>query len=53
MRIDTDLVISNAGPQDHGRARRRSAFPPAYVAQVRSGLRPAANIVINIASREP
>jgi len=29
------------------------AFPPAYVAQVRSGLRPAANIVINIASRKP
>jgi len=30
-----------------------AAFPAAYVAQVRNGLRPAANIVINIASREP
>ena len=28
-----------------------AAFPPAYVEQVRSGLTPAANIVINIASR--
>ena len=53
MRIDTDLVISNAGPKATVALGGEAAFPPGYVAQVRNGLRPAANIVINIASREP
>ncbi len=53
VRIETDLVISNAGPKATVALGGEAAFPPAYVEQVRSGLRPAANIVINIASREP
>ena len=53
IRIETDLVISNAGPKATVALGGEAAFPPAYVEQVRSGLRPAANIVINIASREP
>ncbi|HEX7563379.1 MAG TPA: FAD-dependent oxidoreductase, partial [Bradyrhizobium sp.] len=53
VRIDTDLVISNAGPKATIRLGGEKAFPSAYVEKVRNGLRPAANIVINIASREP
>jgi phytoene desaturase len=53
LRIDTDLVISNAGPKATVALAGEVAFPPAYVAKVRDHLRPAANIVINIASREP
>src|SRR6266540_2456533 len=53
IRIETDLVVSNAGPKATMALGGEAAFPPAYVEQVRSGLRPAANIVINIASQEP
>ena len=53
LRIETDLVISNAGPKATVALGGEAAFPATYVAQVRDGLRPAANIVINIASREP
>ncbi|MGY8635087.1 FAD-dependent oxidoreductase [Bradyrhizobium sp. 14AA] len=53
VRIDTDLVISNAGPKATVALTGEAAFPADYVTQVRNGLRPAANIVINIASREP
>ncbi|VIO77684.1 phytoene desaturase family protein [Bradyrhizobium ivorense] len=53
VRIDTDLVISNAGPKATVALAGEAAFPADYVAKVRNGLRPAANIVINIASREP
>jgi phytoene desaturase len=53
IRIDTDLVISNAGPKATVALGGEAAFPPRYVEQVRHDLRPAANIVINIASREP
>ena len=53
VRIETDLVISNAGPKTTVALGGEAAFPPAYVEQVRTRLRPAANIVINIASREP
>lgn len=51
--IGTDLVISNAGPKATVALAGEAAFPARYVQQVRSGLRPAANIVINIASAEP
>lgn len=51
--IDTDLVISNAGPKATVALAGEAAFPPAYIRQVRNDLRPAANIVINIASTEP
>lgn len=53
IRIDTDLVISNAGPKTTVALGGEAAFPPDYVERVRRDLRPAANIVINIASREP
>jgi phytoene desaturase len=53
VRIDTNLVISNAGPKATVALAGAAAFPPAYVAKVQNELRPSANIVINIASREP
>ncbi|WP_229173400.1 phytoene desaturase family protein [Bradyrhizobium ivorense] len=53
VRIDADLVISNAGPKATVALAGEATFPADYVAKVRDGLRPAANIVINIASREP
>jgi len=52
IRIDTDLVISNAGPRATVALGGEAAFPSDYVEQLKQ-LRPAANIVINIASREP
>jgi phytoene dehydrogenase-like protein len=53
VRIDTDLVISNAGPKATVALGGEAAFPLDYIERVRKDLRPAANIVINIASREP
>lgn len=53
VRLATDIVISNAGPKATVALGGEAAFPPTYVQRVRTGLRPAANIVINIASREP
>ena len=53
VRIDTDLVVSNAGPKATVALGGEAAFPPDYIERVRKDLRPAANIVINIASREP
>jgi phytoene desaturase len=53
IRIDTDLIISNAGPKATVALGGEAAFPSDYVERVRNGLRPAANIVINIASRQP
>lgn len=51
--IASPLVISNAGPKTTVKLAGESAFPPDYLRQVREVLRPAANIVINIASRTP
>lgn len=53
IRIETDIVVSNAGPKATLALGGETVFPADYVAQVKNGLRPAANIVINIASREP
>ncbi len=53
VRIEADVVVSNAGPKATVALAGEAAFPPSYVERVRTGLRPAANIVINIASREP
>lgn len=53
VEIKSDIVISNAGPKhtvDMGGAEH---FPASYVGMVKERLRPAANIVINFASREP
>ncbi|HBY26758.1 MAG TPA: amine oxidase, partial [Bradyrhizobium sp.] len=53
VRIDTDLVVSNAGPKATVALAGSEAFPADYIARVNNDLRPAANIVINVASREP
>jgi phytoene dehydrogenase-like protein len=53
LRIETDLVISNAGPKATLALAGEAAFPRDYVARVQRDLRPAANIVINVASRDP
>ena len=53
VRIDTDLIISNAGTKATVALGGAAAFPSDYVERVRNELRPAANIVINIASQQP
>lgn len=53
VRIESNIVISDVGPKATLALGGEAAFPPSYAAQVRDTLRPAANIVINIASREP
>lgn len=53
VRIESDIVISNAGPKATVALAGETAFPQAYRDRVGTELRPAANIVINIASREP
>lgn len=50
--IETDLVISNAGPKATVALAGETNVPNAYVDQL-SNLRPAANIVVNFASRTP
>ena len=50
VRIDTDLVVSNAGPKATVALAGSEAFPADYIARVNNDLRPAANIVINVAS---
>lgn len=53
VRIETDVVISNVGPKHTVLLGGTANFPAEYVTLVRERLRPAANIVINFASREP
>lgn len=53
VRIDADIVISNAGPKRTVEMGGAQHFPEEYVRLVREQLKPAANIVINFASREP
>jgi phytoene desaturase len=52
VEIATDLVISNAGPKATVALAGEANVPRAYVDQLRN-LRPAANIVVNFASRTP
>ncbi|MGO9702678.1 MAG: phytoene desaturase family protein [Xanthobacteraceae bacterium] len=52
LRISTDLVISNAGPMATVALTGAANIPQDYLAQL-PNLRPAANIVVNFASREP
>lgn len=52
VRIDTELVISNIGPKATVALAGRGDIPPAYTRAVEEDLRPAANIVINLATRE-
>jgi phytoene desaturase len=53
LAIETDVIVSNAGPKATVAMAGEAAFPPDYIEKVRRDLRPAANIVINVASREP
>lgn len=53
VRIDADMVISNAGPKHTLALGGAEHFPAEYARLVREKLKPAANIVINFASREP
>lgn len=53
LALETDIVVSNAGPKATVALAGEAVFPSAYVEKVRRDLRPAANIVINIASRAP
>jgi len=53
VRIETGIVISNAGPKQTLALGGAQRFPAEYAALVRERLRPAANIVINFATREP
>lgn len=53
VHIDADIVISNAGPKQTVEMGGAQHFPEEYLRLVREQLKPAANIVINFASREP
>ena len=53
LAIETDIIVSNAGPKASVALAGEAAFPPTYIEKVRRDLRPAANIVINMASRKP
>ncbi|MBI3373703.1 MAG: NAD(P)/FAD-dependent oxidoreductase [Betaproteobacteria bacterium] len=52
-KIDAGVVISNAGPKHTLALGGAQNFPAEYARLVREKLKPAANIVINFASREP
>jgi phytoene dehydrogenase-like protein len=49
--VAAPIVVSDAGPAHTVALAGRAAFPPAYLEAVDTGLRPAANIVINFATR--
>jgi phytoene dehydrogenase-like protein len=51
-RVETDVVISNIGPTATALLPGAEAFGADYLAQAKSLLQPAANIVINFATRE-
>lgn len=51
--VESPIVVSNAGPKRTVALAGESAFPVSYVDLVRTRLKPAANIVINFATREP
>jgi phytoene dehydrogenase-like protein len=53
IRVAADFVISNAGPKVTVSLGGAPNFPQDYVKLVGERLRPAANIVLNFASREP
>lgn len=53
VRIEAGVVISNAGPKHTLALGGAQNFPAEYARLVREKLKPAANIVINFASREP
>lgn len=52
LRLTSDIVISNAGPKATVGLAGEAIMPAEYVRAVREDLRPAANIVVNFATRE-
>ncbi|HEX6492926.1 MAG TPA: FAD-dependent oxidoreductase [Candidatus Dormibacteraeota bacterium] len=53
VEVEADVVISNAGPAATVALCGREHFDAAYLARIDHELRPSANIVVNIASRDP
>ena len=53
VEVQADIVISNAGPAATVALCGREHFDDAYLARMDRDLRATANIVVNIASREP
>lgn len=53
LRVRSDIVISNTGPRRTVELGGAENFPPQYRELVNKRLKPAANIVINFAAREP
>ena len=53
LEIEPGVVISNAGPAATVALAGRERFDDPYLRRIDEDLRPTANIVVNIASREP
>jgi phytoene desaturase len=53
VRVAGDVVVSNAGPAATVALTGREHFDDGYLARLDRDLRPTANIVVNLASREP
>jgi phytoene dehydrogenase-like protein len=53
VEIETELVVSNAGPAATAAMAGREHYDGAYLERMDRDLRSTANIVVNIASREP
>lgn len=53
IRINAPIVISNAGPKATAKLAGHEKMPRDYLSAIESTLKPAANIVINFATREP
>jgi phytoene desaturase len=53
LTVDAEVVISNAGPAATVALAGREHFDAAYLQRLDRDLKPTANIVVNIASREP
>jgi phytoene dehydrogenase-like protein len=51
--VRADVVISNAGPAATVALAGREHFDDAYLARMDADLKPTANIVVNVASRDP
>jgi phytoene dehydrogenase-like protein len=53
VEVEAELVVSNAGPAATVAMTGRENFDAAYLERLDRDLKPTANIVVNIASREP
>jgi phytoene dehydrogenase-like protein len=53
VEVEAELVVSNAGPAATVAMTGRENFDHAYLERLDRDLKPTANIVVNVASREP